>query len=1090
MGERTTVPLPFAQGYKQQESSEWTDPSSGASNIINRNFKKKGSAERRFGMGLISTGSQVAPGGARQVVGGQPLLANLSQGIRAVSWSKGALGAAGLDTSGNAGLWTALDVPPATNQNILPIGPLPNPYVTRRGVPSGQPSGALIGSTPTIVDVPTGTTFNRFIFYASQGATWFTVINADTGDTLVTPAQMIQQEAASIWAIFLPGAPAASCVAVMIQVTGSPSQLYGFTFTSTGGFIGQSMGPQSSYIADIMPFANDPQFGFIVLTQQTSGSYFVQFTYYKPGWVVVSTNSLESLFGNVSNTTALVIANYGAGEQLVFVYPYFSTPNYELRYSAVSGAPGYAFTSVVAGQVLKGPSTIQSFASGLCRMSAGTFFASYWFLNQPSGNANAGTMPVTTYGILRPGTSFTIEAFGQLPGYWPVSKAFTVGSGTSVYQATCTQLGYNNNLLTGGSSQVTSEQCTMYLMSYQNIGVAQYPVPVATVAPRQVDPTFADTVGMQSLPSMSQTAPGSLRFAVGVKTLATTSPGVGQGFGPAWVTDFFFDPGHQSLLYNSFDIAGALHLAGGVPMVCDGLNTFEHGFFTYPEFLFVPAPSAGSSNVLTGVYGWAVCYTRTDSSGHIARSAPDIYANNSTNWSPGSTAAPQLFINALGTSYFDYQNPGQTQIEIYRTLSGGSTYYLVTKIPGSQLVAGVAGYTDTVPDTAIQNSTVLYTTGDILDGVNPPSATCSTIHNNRLWIVDETQTTIWFTTAFVEGEEPRFNEALTLVIGQGGPITAIYSLDDKLIIGQAGGLWVVYGDGPEENGTGSSLTVPQFIASDAGPLDWRAGQVFPGGILFRSETGIMLCDRSLNVSWVGDDVVDMLASYPNIISSCIVPTATQVRFVCANTAMTATVVLCYDYLVDKWLQHTYPSQAAPVADVTIATGTASHAAAYASVTTDGALWLEHVATDTPSSGGGYPWLDDDTSGGKHFITAPVTTAWVKVQGVQGYQRACFTQLYFKDNDDCGLTISFAIDYNTSVVQTNFWNSAEVDSLPRSMLQLHVAGMYNRTAAIQVTFSDSQGTNMVTGKGATFVEANIELEALESNYRQVPVGGRG
>jgi hypothetical protein len=59
-----------------------------------------------------------------------------------------------------------------------------------------------------------------------------------------------------------------------------------------------------------------------------------------------------------------------------------------------------------------------------------------------------------------------------------------------------------------------------------------------------------------------------------------------------------------------------------------------------------------------------------------------------------------------------------------------------------------------------------------------------------------------------------------------------------------------------------------------------------------------------------------------------------------------------------------------------------------------------------------------------------------------------------------------------------------------MLQLHVAGMYNRTAAIQVTFSDSQGTNMVTGKGATFVEANIELEALESNYRQVPVGGRG
>ena len=150
-----------------------------------------------------------------------------------------------------------------------------------------------------------------------------------------------------------------------------------------------------------------------------------------------------------------------------------------------------------------------------------------------------------------------------------------------------------------------------------------------------------------------------------------------------------------------------------------------------------------------------------------------------------------------------------------------------------------------------------------------------------------------------------------------------------------------------------AFSVPQVLAADVGCVSPESVASTPAGILFKSEKGICLLSRSLEVSYLGAPVEAF--NDLTITSAVPVPARSQVRF---STLEGPTLV--YDYLFNQWATWSY---------------SARHALMFGSVYTalrdDSSVWQEEA--------GRY-----DDAGIPILLRAQ--TAWIKLADVQGFGR--------------------------------------------------------------------------------------------------------
>ncbi len=445
-----------------------------------------------------------------------------------------------------------------------------------------------------------------------------------------------------------------------------------------------------------------------------------------------------------------------------------------------------------------------------------------------------------------------------------------------------------------------------------------------------------------------------------------------------------------------------------------------------------------------------------------------------------------VHITPLSVTFRDVANPGTVFANVYRTLANGSTFYLLNRIVVSNDTSAVevlypASGADNWADSSLRTgSTLLYTTGGVLDNVNPPSSSFQIAHRGRKAVVDETLRAVWFTTQFTTGDAPGFNEALIVQFPEGGDITAIRSMDDKFIAFKSTSIWVMTGDGPADTGQGSDWSTPQPISSDVGCVSWQSVVSTPMGVMFKASNGIYLLGRDLQVTFIGKAVIDLLTSHPIVTSATLVPARTQVRFTCSTSDGTASTVVVYDYLLNQWTQHDYGQLSAPIASACL---TFNAPQRYSILTTDGELWQEHLSTDTDWA------FDEDSAGDPHFVTLSATLPFQKTQ-LQAYMRTRRLQLFASQEDDCGVRIDLSFDYQDTIRQTAAWTPAELARLPISgQVEVHVAAAYNSCQSVRVKVSDVAGTAMTTGAGMRFVSVAYELQPKGQRYRAIPVLGR-
>lgn len=390
---------------------------------------------------------------------------------------------------------------------------------------------------------------------------------------------------------------------------------------------------------------------------------------------------------------------------------------------------------------------------------------------------------------------------------------------------------------------------------------------------------------------------------------------------------------------SSLEVAGIGYTTGSFSY--DGAQLKPIGFCKRPSILSHTATLAG--NVPDGAYNYQVVLVRQNAQGEIERSAPSDTYNVTV------SGGAKIVEFAVITTYQGYP----FKIEVYRKLVADTVYRLAGE--------STFGFPTSVIDNTVSLSgqPTLYTTGGILENDTPPPFSSIVFHQGRIFGVNALKfSEIWFSKLKEVAVTVNFSAFNTIQLdeNQGRTterVTALASLDNKLIVFKERSIFVIFGDGPDNAGGGTAFSRPEMISSEVGCVDPRSICNTSKGVFFKSKKGIYLLSRGLEVVELGAPVYGFKDQ--KITSAVMMKDLQQVRFGTLNSDM-----LVYDYSYDQWSTF---KNVESVAAVQVNSG-------YFVAQSDGFLIENEAYNDNGA-----------------FIQQRLTTGWLKVSGINGFQRA-------------------------------------------------------------------------------------------------------
>jgi hypothetical protein len=456
------------------------------------------------------------------------------------------------------------------------------------------------------------------------------------------------------------------------------------------------------------------------------------------------------------------------------------------------------------------------------------------------------------------------------------------------------------------------------------------------------------------------------------------------------------------------EIANTLNMSGGFVQSYDGLNVTEQNFWLFPDRVeatwsttggSIAAQPGGGPGGNSRVYWYQVTYEWVDNQGNLQRSAPSIAVPVTTTGS-GTTGSITLYIPCLQLTY-----KTNVTICIYRWSVGQQIYYQTTSITSPLLSVksiDYATFVDTNSDTTIAGNNILYTTGGVVQDNAPPATDVVALFDARMWLVDaEDRNLLWFSKQAIEATPIEFSDLFTLYIppttateGSTGPITALYPMDDKLIVFKANAIGYIAGAGPDNTGSNNAYTNFILITSACGCTNPNSIALTPQGLMFQSSKGIWLLDRSLNASYIGAEVEgDVIGN--TVLSALNVPNSNQIRF-----SISTGIILLYDYYYGQWGKFSIPLTS-PLSGViyqglhTFIANPNNNAAPIG------------IFQETPGIYYDGPMYDTYYYG----VAMSFNTAWINLAGLQGFERFYYLNLLGSYISPFTLSANFAYDYN-------------------------------------------------------------------------------
>lgn len=432
------------------------------------------------------------------------------------------------------------------------------------------------------------------------------------------------------------------------------------------------------------------------------------------------------------------------------------------------------------------------------------------------------------------------------------------------------------------------------------------------------------------------------------------------------------------------EIASTLFISGAQLMAYDGVNLTEQGFYLYPE---QPTTTVvGTGTIEAGTYYYQTVYSWTDAAGNVQYSAPSLPS------APITIAGSHNIAVTIPTLRLTCKT--NVMILVYRYSVANPEYHQVTSVsaptPNDPTVNHIQ-FVDGTTETNVVKGSLIYTTGGVIEDIQAPATNLMTLFDNRLWLVDaEDPNLLWYSKQVIEGVPVEMSDLLTFYVapttgaqGSTGLITALFVMDDKLLIFKKDAIYYVNGVGPDNTGANSQYSQPTFITAAVGCSNPNSLVFTPQGVLFQSDKGIWILGRDLSTQYIGAPV----EAYNNytVASAVCVPGTNQVRFTLDDA-----VTLMYDYFFGQW-------------------GTFSTYALSSCLFQGLHTFLDSSGRIFQESPGIY--LD-----GQAPVTLSFTTNWINLAGIQGYERLYDFYLLAKYVSPHFLTIGVSYDYQQGPAQ--------------------------------------------------------------------------
>ena len=371
---------------------------------------------------------------------------------------------------------------------------------------------------------------------------------------------------------------------------------------------------------------------------------------------------------------------------------------------------------------------------------------------------------------------------------------------------------------------------------------------------------------------------------------------------------------------------------------------------------------------------------------------------NSTGNAVGSTiTASQISKLNINVPTLRLSYKANVNIVVYRYSAAFPIYYQVSSVTSPTINDPTVDYltiTDSSSDLQIAGNTILYTTGGVIENIATPSCNALTVFDNRLWLADsENGNLLWYSKQVIENTPVEMSDLLTFYVsptqslqGSTGPITALFVMDDKLVIFKKDAIYYINGNGPDDTGANSQYSEPVYITGTIGSINPNSLAIIPQGVVSQGNKGIWLLGRDLSTSYIGAPVEEYTKN-SLVLSAQVIPGTNQVRFV-----MDSGITLMYDYFYGQWGTFTGINNL--------------HTTVYQDL---------HTFIDQ------YGRVCQENIGSYLDITNPVlmkfTTNWYALGGLQGYQRAYFFFLLGKYQSPHKLNVQVAYDFNPNDTQT-------------------------------------------------------------------------
>lgn len=410
--------------------------------------------------------------------------------------------------------------------------------------------------------------------------------------------------------------------------------------------------------------------------------------------------------------------------------------------------------------------------------------------------------------------------------------------------------------------------------------------------------------GLQAgqLPSINELDESNVFWAAPVKTRFVSEANVTYSRIGLAKSSIAFDDTNR---FRGAQAAETFLLPGGQIGAYDGQSTVEAGFHVFPEGIAAPVEADDGVMAADGRYAFTWIYEWYDNRGQVHRSAPavPVVVDVAAGADDVSLAfdVPTLRVTEKRAPRAD------VRIVMFSTIKNGRVFYRTGHEAGSA-VDGIENdpevdslpFKRTVADVTIQGNEFIYSQGTVgvasgeLANIAPPAARFLAVGKRRVVLAGlEDPCALWYSKLMVAGRAVEFSDALQLrVTEDGGPITAVAFLDDKIIVFKRDAIYVVSGPGPDNTGRNGAFVGPDLLTTDVGCIEPRSIAETPVGICFQSARGIHHLSRGLELSAVGADVEDHRTRA--ITSALLVEDASEVRFLTDDASADARA-LVFDY---------------------------------------------------------------------------------------------------------------------------------------------------------------------------------------------------